>query len=129
MPRIIIDTNVLVSALIQRSYPYLIGDQLFADPSLQLCISDELFAEYFEVLQREKFSKYPDFIAKAQAILADIDTSAIKFQPTIRLNIIGDTDDNKLLELAETSGADFLITGNTQDFTMAGYKGTKILSP
>ncbi|MDP1623309.1 MAG: hypothetical protein Q8M08_13330, partial [Bacteroidales bacterium] len=47
----------------------------------------------------------------------------------IRLEIINDQGDNKLLELAETCNADFLITGNTNDFTIREYKGTKIVSP
>ena len=54
---------------------------------------------------------------------------ALKYFPTIRLEIISDLDDNKLLELAETCNADFLITGNKNDFTMIEYKGTKIVSP
>ena len=48
--RLILDTNVLVSALIQRNYPYLIADRVVADSSIQLCISDKLFAEYVNVL-------------------------------------------------------------------------------
>jgi len=52
--RLILDTNVLVSALIQRSYPYFIVDNVLANKSLQLCISDKLFAEYLDVLNREK---------------------------------------------------------------------------
>ena len=48
--RLILDTNVLVSALIQRNYPYFIVDLILADNTLQVCISDQLFAEYIEVL-------------------------------------------------------------------------------
>lgn len=43
--------------------------------------------------------------------------------------MIKDVDDNKFLELSETCKADFLITGNTNDFTMRDYKGTKIVTP
>lgn len=129
MQKIVVDTNVLVSALIQRSYPYHIVEELFSNNYIQLCLSDELFAEYYNVLNRKKFSKFPDFISNAQALLIDIEKRAIKFYPTIRLKIISDSDDNKLLELAETCNANFLITGNSNDFTMNEYKGTKILSP
>jgi len=58
-----------------------------------------------------------------------IDTKAIKFYPTQKLDVIKDKDDNKLLELAVESKADFIITGNTNDFTMNDYKGTKIVTP
>jgi putative PIN family toxin of toxin-antitoxin system len=61
MQKIVIDTNVMVSALIQRSYPYHIIYDLFIDNKFQLCVSDELLSEYYEVLSREKFSKFQDF--------------------------------------------------------------------
>lgn len=43
MLKIIIDTNVLVSALIQTGYPYLIVDDLFSNHKTELCISAVLF--------------------------------------------------------------------------------------
>jgi putative PIN family toxin of toxin-antitoxin system len=127
--RLILDTNVLVSALIQRSYPYFIVDNVLANKSLQLCISDKLFAEYLDVLNREKFSRFPDFQARAQTLLTDIESCSSKFEPTKTVDIISDEADNRLLELAETCSADYLVTGNTNDFTMTDYKKTKIVSP
>ncbi len=67
MQRIVIDTNVIVSSLIQRGYPNLIINDLFIDQKFQLCISEELLAEYYEVLARPKFSKFPDFFIRAEA--------------------------------------------------------------
>ncbi len=127
--RLILDTNVLVSALIQRNYPYFIVDQILADDKLQLCLSEQLFSEYVEVLNREKFSRFPDFHFRAQALLTDIENRALKFNPIVSLNIISDKADNRLLELAETCLAAYLVTGNTNDFTMTEYKGTKMVSP
>lgn len=62
-------------------------------------------------------------------MLVDIEKRAVKYFPTVKLEIINDLDDNKLLELAETCKADFLITGNTKDFTLQTYKETKIVTP
>jgi len=129
MQKIIIDTNVLVSSLIQRNYPFSIVNFLITGNNLQLCISDALFLEYFEVLNRPKFSKFPEFTNNARALLVDIESKAIKFTPTKKLDIIKDVDDNKLLELAEVSHADFLITGNTNDFTMETFRSTRIVTP
>ena len=42
MQKIIIDTNVFVSALIQRSYPHHIVIDVFSNDKIQLCISEEL---------------------------------------------------------------------------------------
>lgn len=65
MPKIIIDTNVLVSSLIQTGVSFLIIDFVFSDKRAQLCISDDLLKEYADVLTRKKFSKYPEFIVNA----------------------------------------------------------------
>jgi hypothetical protein len=129
MQKVIIDTNVIVSALIQRNYPNFILYNYVLENLVEVCLSDDLFEEYLDVLNRQKFSKYPDFVNKAEFILAQIETKATKFYPTQKLELIKDKDDNKLLELAVESKADFIITGNTNDFTMSDFKGTKIVTP
>jgi uncharacterized protein len=98
--RIILDTNVLVSALIQHSYPYLILDSILANNYPQLCISRKLFAEYLEVLNRDKFSRYHDFHVRAQTVLTDIESRASIFEPGNLVNIIEDDADNRLCSFA-----------------------------
>jgi len=61
--------------------------------------------------------------------LAQIENKATIFLPKERFEIIDDKNDNHLLELASEANADFIITGNTNDFTMSYFKGTKIISP
>lgn len=129
MQKVIIDTNVLVSALIQRNYPNFILYNYVLENLVEVCISDDLFEEYLEVLNRPKFSRYSDFISKAEIVLAQIETKATKFHPTKRFDIIADNADNRLLELAAASKADYIITGNTNDFTMSDFQGTKIVTP
>ena len=129
MQKIILDTNVVVSALIQKSFPYLILHDLYIERKIQLCISEDLMSEYYDVLKRDKFSRFPDFITMANWVLKDIHEHAKLFYPEQKLNIIKDADDNMLLELAITCGADYLITGNTNDFTISSYEKTKIVSP
>lgn len=55
--------------------------------------------------------------------------TARKFHPKTKFKILSDKSDNKLLELVSTCGADFLVTGNTNDFTMKKFKKTKIVTP
>ncbi len=86
-------------------------------------------AEYYEVLARPKFAKYQDFFARAESLLVDIENKATKYVPTIKLDLISDTDDNMILELADKCEADFVITGNTTGFTFSMYKQTKIVTP
>lgn len=42
---------------------------------------------------------------------------------------MSDQDDNKILEFAEESRADFIVTGNTNDFTFTHYPSSGVLSP
>ena len=129
MQRLIIDTNVIVSSLIQRNYPYRIIFDLFIEDKIYLCISPLLMAEYYDVLKRPKFAQFPEFTVKANIVLANIEIKAVNFQPRITLNLISDKDDNKILELADVCEADFIITGNINDFTLPRYKQTSIVTP
>ena len=85
--RIVIDTNVMVSSLIQKSYPYTIVNELFIDNKIELCVSEELIAEYYEVLRREKFSRFQDFFIRAETLIAEIEDRATMFEPKIKFNI------------------------------------------
>jgi uncharacterized protein len=129
MQRIVIDTNVLVSALIQRSFPYLIVNDLFLSAKIELCLSESVLDEYISVFNRRKFSKYPSFQESAQNLIIDIESKSIRFYSKKSISLLTDKDDNKFLELAAASKANFLITGNTNDFTIKKYGRTKIVSP
>ncbi len=129
MQKIVVDTNVMVSALIQRSYPYLIIYELFIEDKIDLCVSKQLLQEYYEVLSRPKFVRYHDFFAKAESLLADIEAKSSKYHPKNKFDMLSDKDDNMILELAYECSADFIITGNTNHFTFSNFHKTIILSP
>ena len=106
MQKVVIDTNVIVSSLIQRNYPYLIIQELFIEDKFDLCISEQVMSEYYEVLARPKFAKFQDFFIRAESLLADIATNARKYSPTMTVDLISDKDDNVFLELADECEAD-----------------------
>ena len=129
MQKIIIDTNVFISSLISLNYPHLILQEAISSEKIQICISPDLIKEYYTVLRRKKFSKYPDFVSNGEFIISEIESIASSFSPTFIPSLISDKDDNKLLALAQECKADFLITGNTNDFTMEIFESTRILTP
>jgi putative PIN family toxin of toxin-antitoxin system len=86
--KIIIDTNVLVSALIQRSYPYFIIYNCVLENLTDVCISDDLFKEYLDVLYRPKFNKYPDFLNRAEFVLTQLESISSKYFPKERIDVI-----------------------------------------
>ena len=129
MQKIILDTNIIVSALIQKGYPHYIIYEYVFEEQAQLCLSNTLWDEYCEVLAREKFVKISGFKNNSDIVLNRLMKIATFYEPKIQLNLINDKDDNKLLELADESKADYLITRNHLDFTTKYYENTRILSP
>jgi putative PIN family toxin of toxin-antitoxin system len=94
-----------------------------------MCISEAVFDEYFQVLHRDRFKKYPAF-SKASTILLDqIKKSSFWYEPKLRIDVLDDKDDNKFIELAVEADAAFIVTGNSNDFTIRDYNGIIICSP
>jgi putative PIN family toxin of toxin-antitoxin system len=129
MQKIILDTNVIVSALISSSILTKILYDIVLTEKVNTCLSEEVFEEYAAVLNRDKFSKFSNFKAKAEVVLNRLREIAIFYQSGKKVEILTDTSDNKFLELAAVSAADYLITGNTLDFTMDEFEYTRILTP
>ena len=127
--KVILDTNVLVSALISAGNPSLILEKVIESDSIQVCLSTLIFEEYLEVLARPKFQKSPGFIENATLVLHFLKTHSLSFEPKRKVELLKDKSDNKFLELALESKADFLITGNSQDFKIATFRNTKIVTP
>ena len=57
MLKVIVDTNVLVSSLIQHNYLFLVVDNILMASEIEICISNDVITEYFDVLNRVKFFK------------------------------------------------------------------------
>jgi putative PIN family toxin of toxin-antitoxin system len=50
MQKVILDTNVVVSALIQKSYPHYIVFDYVLNEQFQLCLSEAFLNEYRDVI-------------------------------------------------------------------------------
>lgn len=91
-------------------------------------MSDEVFKKYLDVMHREKFAKYSNFKTKADIVLNQLGEIAIFYKTDRKINLLKDKSDNKFLELAAVSSADYLITGNTLDFQITEFEYTRILT-
>lgn len=127
--KIILDTNVIVSALISQGNPSIILERVLEGDHIEICLSNLVFAEYKAVLARPKFSKFPAFVENASMVLHFMKNHALSFEPKRKIELLQDKSDNKFLELSLESKAEYLITGNTQDFKIPSFRSTKILSP
>jgi len=129
MQKVILDTNIIVSALISNSIPTIILYELVLTQKVKTCLTDEIFAEYIKVLNREKFTKYTDFKSKSDIVLNKLREISTYYKTNRKIEILSDTSDNKFLELAAVSSADYLITGNILDFQITEFEYTRILTP
>ena len=129
MQKIVLDTNVVVASLISNGIPFKIINELAFENKVTVCISGPIFEEYVEVLSRPKFSVFKDFKSRAETFITKIQEVAVKYSPDIKLNVISDEADNRFLELSVYAKADYLITGNTNDFTEDKYENVDIVTP
>lgn len=81
MQKVILDTNVIVSALISRSAPADILFHLVLTRAVMLCLSDAVYEEYVTVLNRKKFAVFPDFRINSEIVLSKLKS----WQPSLLL--------------------------------------------
>ena len=128
MTKIILDTNVIVSALIKSDTPPALILSSYV-PFCELCLSEIIFSEYETVLARPKFRSFPTFYDRAKQVLTLLQQIGTFYTPDQKINYITDEADNRFLELAIIAQADYLITGNTNDFNFTVFENTKIVTP
>jgi putative PIN family toxin of toxin-antitoxin system len=129
MQKLILDTNVIVSALISNAIPTKILYELVLAQKVKTCLSDEIFSEYVAVINREKFSQYANFKTNADIVLSKLREISTIYKTDRKVEVLTDASDNKFLELAAISSADYLITGNILDFQLTEFEYTRIMSP
>jgi putative PIN family toxin of toxin-antitoxin system len=107
--RLVLDTNVLVSAALKREGLQRTGFLLSITPPARLFVSAPILEEYGRVLVRRELG-----IGKGARLqlLQLIKNRSRLVAPQRRLEVTRDRDDNIFLECAEASRTDYLITGN-----------------
>jgi putative PIN family toxin of toxin-antitoxin system len=125
MIRVVLDTNIIVSALLQPLGPPAQVFLLAIGGSIQLCITGNVYAEYEEVIRRPRFRRDEDVIA---ATLQTIRERSLWFRPTEAIRACADPDDDIFLECAQAGQANYLVTGNAKDFPVSWLE-TRIVTP
>ena len=125
MIRAVLDTSVLVSAVISPHGPNAqVFDLITADKILP-CISKAMLAEYRRVFSYDRLRHLdPQRIAKLCGLLEAV---AVKVRPSRALKISDHEDDNRVYECASAANADYIVTENTKHFKKP-YKTTKIVN-
>lgn len=114
--KIIIDTNILVSAALKGRNPQEVVLTIVRNPQkYQWIVSSEILSEYKEVLSRSKFNFSPVEVQRWYRLL-DAFTTVIDVE--LSVDFPRDAKDAKFIACALVADADFFITGD-KDFTEA----------
>lgn len=126
--RIVIDTNLLVSAIISSGLPRQLLNAA-RNGEFELCTSEVLLAELQRVLGRTKFANR---LAgqMPESIVADLRALAVVVAPThIPHVVLTDPDDDHVLAAALAGAAALIASGDRHDLLPLGsYEGIPILS-
>lgn len=110
--KIVIDTNVLISAAFRGRLPETIILWLLAHPEWEWIASDEIIREYKEVLVRPKFNLTNTQLEYWQTLIDEV----VQIVPvSITVDFPRDRKDAKFIACAIANQADVLLTGD-RDF-------------
>lgn len=126
--RLVVDTNILVSALLAAASLPAQLIVLWRAGRFELLTAAEQLDELMRV------TRYPKIRARLAPALAgrlvnDLRGLAVMVEVLPQVDISPDPDDNYLLALAAAGAADFLVTGDKRDLLGLGtYQGTRIIT-
>ena len=125
--RLVLDTNVVVSALLWGGGPRLLL-QAGREKRVDLFTSTALLAELSEVLERPKFAMKiaaaalsVDQIVDRYAVLASL------VQPAPTPRVAPDPDDDVVIGTALAAQADHVVTGDRSLLSIATYQAIRII--
>lgn len=113
--KVIIDTNVLISAALKDRDPEAVILFVASEPDVEWIVSPAIIAEYKAVLSRKKFGLPQELLLKWFGFLDD---STVSFLFDLKIEFARDHKDAEFLACALASDAEFLITGD-YDFSQA----------
>jgi putative PIN family toxin of toxin-antitoxin system len=124
MLKVVLDTNVIVSALNFAGKPAEIFDLAIAGEIANIT-SDRIITEVKHILIR-KFSWEAEEAEHAGALLQFISEMV---NPKRQLNVVSHEPDNRILECAMESQADFIISGDHHLADLGAFQGVRIVNP
>jgi putative PIN family toxin of toxin-antitoxin system len=129
--RVVLDTNVIVSALISSQGAPGETLQAWERDRFDLVVSPATLDELGRVLHYPKIQKKYNLPTEhLDRFLRTISSQAILVNPTKELKVIkADPSDNRYLECAQEGDAAFIVTGDKHLLDLGEFEGTIILPP
>jgi putative PIN family toxin of toxin-antitoxin system len=122
--RLVIDTNIVVSAAIKPDGLQRTVLLLATAKPATLYVTEGILDEYREVLSRPEVNIRKGLQSQ---LLQLVRSRARTVKPSHLPQLTKDPDDNKFLECADAARADYLATGNARHFPKF-WKNTKVIT-
>jgi putative PIN family toxin of toxin-antitoxin system len=127
-PRVLCDTNVLVSAFIAGGPPSRVIEAVL-DGRIELVLAGPVLEELNRVL-RLKLGFQPERISELEALLAELAVTRVEAAATATAAVTGDPDDDVVLACAVEADAQILVSGDRKHLLPVGeYRGVRIITP
>ena len=128
--RIVLDTNVVLSALLWRGTPHHLLSTIREHASIQLYSSAALLDELADVLTRPSATKRLALIRKTvREVLADYLEAVELVEPTDVPRVVpNDPDDDQVIAAALTAGADWIVSGDVDLLSLRHHHGIPIVN-
>jgi uncharacterized protein len=123
--RLVIDTNVLVSAAIKPAGLQRTVFLIAISKPARLYVSRSILGEYSEVLARPELRIRKGLRLQLLQLIKNHGYTVV---PTRQLEATTDPADNIFVECADAARADYLVTGNQKHFPRF-WKKTKVVTP
>lgn len=128
--RVVIDTNVFVSAFLSTKSPAAWIFKLFETEAFELVVSQPLLDEYQAALGYAKVHKLHGMSdAQIEQRMADLRAMAIFVTPTVVVQVVSDPDDDMLFAAAVEGQAEIIVSGDAAVQAVKEYQGIRVLSP
>ena len=122
--RVVIDTNVVASAIIFGGKPKEVIDRLMID-NIDAYASSEILEEYTDTVEYLK-EKFPG--KKPKIPLIEIEAKCNVIEVYSKVDICRDPDDNKFIECAIDSKCYYIVSGDKDLLTVEKYNDIEIVT-
>ena len=126
MHRVVLDTNVLISAIAFEGKPREVFRKALTG-QMRLAISEDILGELEGVLSGKKFKYSKEVIRSIRKLIEDLAEFVIPQKEVKRIK--KDPDDNRILECSVEAEAHFIISGDNHLLELKQYKNIRIITP
>jgi putative PIN family toxin of toxin-antitoxin system len=128
--RVVLDTNVIVSALIVTSSVPNVALRSVQSRLIEHVTSTPLLTELREVLLRPHIRNRLGWSDdEISAFVMGLREISLVVEPEQRLDVVADEADNRFVEAAVAGEAHYIVTGDLQLQALKSYEGIEIVTP